>query len=152
MWLFLAFLAVPLVEIGLFVVIGGAIGLWPTLIWVILSAFLGIIVLKGVASLGPISLSADLDEMRNPLSPLAHRLLVVVGGGLLVLPGFLTDAVGFVLLIPPLRRLVLRLIAGRLEKQAAASMDSSPIDGEWREVVAEEPKIPGNLPPDPTRH
>lgn len=152
MWLFLAFLAVPLVEIGLFVVIGGAIGLWLTLLWVVVSAFLGIIVLKGVASLGPLSLSANMSEMQDVQSPLAHRLLVTIGGGLLVLPGFLTDAVGLALLIPPLRRIALRLVAWRLGNAEGSATVSATIDGEWREVRTPEPKMPDNLPPDSTRH
>jgi UPF0716 protein FxsA len=152
MWLFLAFLAIPLVEIGLFVVIGGAIGLWLTLIWVVVSAFLGIIVLKGVASLGPISLSANMIEMQDTQSPLAHRLLVAIAGGLLIIPGFLTDAVGLALLIPPLRRQIMRLVAWRLGNPASTAAGSAPIDGEWREVRTTEPKMSDSLPPDSTRH
>lgn len=47
MWLLLIILAVPLIEIGLFVQIGGMIGMWATIAWVIVSAGLGIVVLKG---------------------------------------------------------------------------------------------------------
>ena len=154
MWLFLAILAVPLIEIGLFVEIGGAIGLWPTLIWVVLSAALGIIVLKGVASLGPLSLSRNMAEMQDPLSPLANRLMVVIAGGLLVLPGFLTDSIGLVLLVPPLRKLVIRLAGRRLRRQHAAATGTSVIDGDWREVDPAAPPPPqtGNTPSDWTRH
>jgi UPF0716 protein FxsA len=59
MWLMLALLALPLIEIALFVVIGGAIGLWPTLAWVVLSVVLGVVILKLVARLGPISFDRD---------------------------------------------------------------------------------------------
>ena len=150
MWLFLAFLAVPIIEIALFVIIGGAIGLWATLAWTILSAGLGIIVLKGVASLGPIALSADMGEMQDPRSPLAHRLLVVIGGGLLVLPGFLTDAVGLVLLVPPLRRQIMRLVAWKLRPATSGMAPGSVIDGDWREVSPAD--APAATPPGETRH
>ena len=152
MWLFLAFLAVPIVEIALFIVIGNAIGLWPTLIWVVLSAFLGLIVLKGVASLGRISLSANMNEMRDVRSPLAHRLLVAIGGGLLVLPGFLTDAVGLVLLIPPLRAKVIKLVAWRLEASGGNEASSMTIDGNWRDISPAETDGAAKTAPDTTRH
>jgi UPF0716 protein FxsA len=150
MWLFLAILAVPIIEIALFIVIGGAIGLWLTLAWVVLSAFLGVIVLKGVASLGRISLSADMNEMRNVQSPVAHRLLVVIGGGLLVLPGFLTDAIGLALLIPPLRRMVIGLVAWRLRAFGDTEDMPTTIDGSWREVGPTDSEA--KVPPQATRH
>jgi UPF0716 protein FxsA len=135
MWLILAILAIPLIEIGLFVQVGGMIGLWPTLIWVVLSAALGLVVLKGVASLGPVSLSREMHEMRDPQSPLAHRLLVAIGGGLLVIPGFLTDAAGLILLIPPLRAVILRLIRRRLDRMRGPVAQSAVIiEGDWKEV------------------
>ncbi len=136
MWLIVLILALPLVEIGLFVTLGGAIGLWPTLIWVVLAAVLGIIVLKGVASLGPIALSRNLKEFGDPLSPLAHRLLVVLAGGLLLIPGFFTDFIGILLLIPPVRTVAIRLIARRFHV-APLRTGGGPVDlaeGEWREV------------------
>jgi UPF0716 protein FxsA len=153
MWLILALIAIPLIEIALFVVLGGMIGLWPTLIWVVVSALLGLIVLKGVSTLGPVSLGRDMREVRDPASPLAHRLLVAIGGGLLVIPGFLTDAVGLVLLIPPLRGIVLRLIARRLDVLRGPTVPSSVvIDGNWREVDPMPPRSTEAPPPDGTRH
>lgn len=150
MWLILAIIAIPLIEIGLFIWIGGLIGLWPTLIWVVVSGALGLIVLKGIASLGPVSLSRDMTEMRDPMSPYAHRLLVAVGGGLLLIPGFMTDAVGLFLLLPPLRAVALRLVAARLERLRAASVTVQTVDGEWTVVT---PAPDDRLPPsDGTRH
>jgi UPF0716 protein FxsA len=146
MWVLLAFLAVPLIEIGLFVTLGGAIGLWPTLLWVLLSAALGILVLKGIATTGSVSLSNDMKEMADPLSPIAHRVMVVLAGGLLLLPGFFTDAVGLLLLIPPLRTLFIRLVARRL-KATGRVVQTTVIDGEWRDVTVD-PDARGGNPPD----
>ena len=150
MWLILALIAIPLIEIGLFIWIGGMIGLWPTLIWVVLSGVLGLIVLKGVVALGPVSLSRDMTEVRDPLSPYAHRLMVGVGGGLLLLPGFMTDLVGLTLLIPPLRAVALRLVAARLERLRARSVTVTAVEGEWTVVTpAQDERLP---PTDGTRH
>ncbi len=135
MWLFLAILAVPLVEIGLFVTLGGAIGLWPTLAWVLVSAALGIFVLKRVALAGSVSLSRDMKEMRDPLSPLAHRVMLVMAGGLLLLPGFFTDALGLLLLLKPGRLGMIALIARRIRVGPAGSVrPADVIEGDWSEA------------------
>jgi UPF0716 protein FxsA len=152
MWVFLAILAVPLIEIGLFVQLGGAIGLWPTLIWVILSAAFGILILKGVAMTGSVTLSRSMHELNNPLSPVANRVMVVFAGALLILPGFFTDAFGLLLLIPPVRMLLIRLIGRRLSPDAPVNTNSTIIEGEWREAKPENPTPPGNPPSEVTRH
>jgi len=90
----IALLALLLIEIGLFVVLGGYIGLWPTLAWVALAGGLGFVLLKGTTMMGPISMSRDLFEFRNADSLMPHPILVVVAGTLLMFPGFLTDALG----------------------------------------------------------
>lgn len=151
MWVFLAILAVPLIEIALFVTVGGAIGLWWTLAFVVLSAFLGVIILKGVAMTGAVSLSPDMEEMRDPLSPLAHRVILVLAGGMLILPGFLTSVVGFLLLIPPLRQVIITLISKRFHATGAMGQ-SAVIEGDWRDVTQETPPGPGNPPVNGTRH
>ena len=155
MWVLLTILAVPLIEIGLFVTIGGAIGLWATLAWVIAAVVLGLVVLKGIAETGSVALSADMNEMRDPLSPIAHRAMVALAGGLLILPGFLTDFIGILLLIPPVRSVIMKLVAKRLSRGVVV-VRSQVIDGDWREVTPNDP--PGGaakpvIPPaDATRH
>ncbi|WP_374642969.1 FxsA family protein [Tabrizicola sp.] len=133
MWVLLAILAVPLIEIGLFVTLGGAIGLWATLAWALVSAALGLVVLKGIATTGSVTLGRDMQELADPLSPIAHRVMVVMAGGLLLLPGFFTDALGILVLIPPLRTLVIRLVGRRLAKRGMV-VQSTVIEGEWHEV------------------
>lgn len=147
MWVLLAILAVPLIEIGLFVTVGGAIGLWPTLIWVIVSAALGLLVLKGIATTGSVSLSQDMKEMSDPLSPIAHRVMVALAGALLLLPGFFTDALGLILLVPPVRTVVIRLIGRRLGARAKVTR-SAVIDGEWRDVTQGDDSTPAPGPQD----
>lgn len=152
MWVLLGILAVPLIEIGLFVTLGGAIGLWPTLAWVLLSAALGLLVLKGIATTGSVSLGRDMKDMGDPLSPIAHRVMVVMAGALLLIPGFFTDALGFVLLIPPLRTLVIRVVGRRLADRGVVVTQTTVIDGEWQDVTpgaSEERQVP---PSDWTKH
>ena len=114
MWLFALFVALPLIEIALFVTIGGAIGLWATLAWVLGTGFAGVAVIRAQGARSLVDLRREADLMRNPLSPLAHGAVTVLAGMLLILPGFLTDAVGLLLLIPPLRSLLIATLAARI--------------------------------------
>ena len=141
MRILLAILALPLIEIGLFVTIGGAIGLWATLAWVVAAAALGLIVLKGIATTGSVTLSRDMQEMTNPLSPIAHRVMVALAGGLLLIPGFLTDFIGILLLIPAVRTLFITLVAKRVAKGSVV-MRNDVVDGQWSEVPPEAPASP----------
>lgn len=104
MWLLLAFIAIPLIEIALFIQVGGLIGLWPTLTIVILTALLGtwLLRMQGAAALA--DLRRSFSDVEDPSEPLAHGAMILFAGALLLTPGFFTDAVGFALLTPPVRK------------------------------------------------
>lgn len=109
MWVVLGVLALPLVEIALFVTLGAALGLWLTLAWVLLTGVAGVLLLKGLALSGGQRLREGLQEgLQDPLSPLAHKALIGVAAVLLILPGFFTDTLGLILLLPPVRGLIIR--------------------------------------------
>lgn len=137
-----AVLAFLLIEIAGFVVIGGWLGLWLTLGLVVLAGGFGLILLKGTALMGPISMSRDLFEFRDPNSIMPHRVMVVVAGMLLMFPGFFSDVVGILLLIQPVRRALVRSIARRYGASAASA---GPIDGSWVEVKGESTKTTPEL-------
>ncbi|MEZ5798648.1 MAG: FxsA family protein [Paracoccaceae bacterium] len=129
----MALLAWPLVEIGLFVVIGGWIGLWATLAWVVLSAVLGVLVLRIQAARQAIALRSGLSGLRDPARLAAGGMLGMLGGVLLILPGFLTDAVGALLLLPPVQALIGRFVAARVVVVRQGSAGDV-IDGDFTEV------------------
>lgn len=112
MWL-LAFLALPIIEIALFIVVGGWIGLWPTLGLVVLAAVSGAAVMRrqGLQTLR--RLQAEVDAGGDPAASLVDGALVLVAGALLVLPGFFTDAVALILLVPAARAALIRGAAKR---------------------------------------
>lgn len=114
MWLFLALIVVPLIEIGLFIEVGGLIGLWPTLAIVVLTALLGAALLRrqGLAAIA--ELDQRLRQGRDPLEPLVHGLLILLAGIVLLTPGFFTDAIGFALLVPPVRAALIRHLGRRI--------------------------------------
>ncbi len=163
MWLFLAFLLVPLIEIALFIQVGGAIGLWPTLAIVILTAIAGtwLVRTQGRAALS--QLRGSLGAFSDPTRPLAHGAMIIFSGALLLTPGFFTDAVGFALLIPAVRDVVMREAGKRIRVRpihpggpaghpggpAGAFRPDRPdpggrrpgpvVDGEWEELPPDAP-------------
>lgn len=120
MWIILAILALPLVEIALFVTLGAKLGLWLTLAWVLLTGMIGVLILKSLSVSGSIRGRRDFVEgfrgrvAEDPLSPIAHQALIGVAAVLLILPGFFTDALGLLLLLPFVRTLLIRLLARRM--------------------------------------
>ncbi len=144
----LLFLAWPLIEIGLFVVIGGEIGLWPTLAWVVLTALAGIVILRLEASRGAMLIRNGLTGAALQQGAPVNGLMRALAAVLLILPGFLTDALGLLLLLPPVQALMRNLVMSRLVvmgRGAAAATepprsrggDTDTIDGEWVEVPPE---------------
>ena len=114
MWLFLAFLLVPIIEIGLFIQVGGWIGLWPTLGIVVLTAVVGSIMMRA-QGLGILAeLQRQMHEGGNFGGTLAQGAMVLFAGALLLTPGFFTDAVGFSLLLPPVRKALIAYIGPRM--------------------------------------
>lgn len=114
MWIFLALIAVPLIEIALFIQVGGLIGLLPTLLTVFLTAIAGTWLLRRQGADALRELQQIMRMGGDPRGPLAHGALILVSGILLLTPGFFTDAIGFALLIPPVREIVIRELARRV--------------------------------------
>lgn len=146
-----AFIAVPLIEIGLFIQVGGAIGLWATLIVVVATAMAGTALLRH-QGLGALSrLQQSMDRGEAPLEPVFDGFCLLAAGALLLTPGFFTDAVGFALFIPHVRTLLRRAIARRVQvhghshshthSETFTSTSQGPtaggpiIDGEWQDVT-----------------
>lgn len=114
MYLFLAFMLVPILEIALFIQVGGLIGLWPTLAIVVLTAFIGTWLMRSQGRHEMNRLRTSLSELNDPTEPLAHGAMVLLAGVLLLTPGFFTDAIGLLLLMPPVRVAVLRWLRARM--------------------------------------
>ena len=110
----LSVLALPLIEIALFIVIGQAIGLLPTLFGIVLTGVIGALVLRwqGVAVLSEMQVRLQCGEM--PARQMGDAMLIGLAGLLLLLPGYFTDLVGLVLLVPWTRELIYRLLSRNL--------------------------------------
>ena len=166
MWLFLALVAIPIIEIALFIQIGGLIGLWPTLLIVLLTAMLGssLIRRQGVGAF--LALRSSVADMRDPTGPLFDGAMILLSGALLLTPGFLTDTMGLLLLVPPFRAMLYRAIRRRVSVVAAGvnqpppqgpggrttrGRDDDVIDGEWEIVEPKDRRGPNRGGPSPWR-
>jgi UPF0716 protein FxsA len=120
MWLFALFVAVPILEIALFIQVGGWLGLWPTLAIVVATAALGTFLVRrqGLAELRRIQ--SSLERLSDPTRPLAHGAMILASGLLLLTPGFFTDGLGFALLVPGVRDAVMRYVRSRVRVQGFA--------------------------------
>ena len=122
MWLLALFIAIPIVEIALFIQVGGWIGLWPTIAIVILTAVVGTALVRSQGLEVLRRLQASLAEGGDPMGAIAHGALILVAGVLLLTPGFFTDSVGLVLLVPRVRGAVIRWGAAQVTVVAASRM------------------------------
>lgn len=119
MWLFLAFVLVPIIEIGLFIQVGGLIGLWPTLAIVLLTAMIGTYMVKSEGRGVLRDLQNAINRMEDPSEHLASGAMILFAGALLLTPGFFTDTMGILLLIPGVRSVVFSQIKAKMQDQRA---------------------------------
>lgn len=118
MWLLIAFIAVPLIEIGLFIQVGGWIGLFPTLGIVLVTAVLGTWLVRTQGTLALNELRTSFSDLNDPTEPLVHGAMILFAGALLLTPGFFTDALGFALLIPAVRQAAYKALRARVNVQS----------------------------------
>jgi UPF0716 protein FxsA len=112
--LFLVFIGVPIAEVALFIQAGQLIGLVPTVLLTIGTAVAGSFLMRiqGVAALNRVTESIGKGEM--PVGPVLDGMGIFVAGLLLLTPGLLTDTIGLLLFVPPIRRWLARWISARM--------------------------------------
>jgi UPF0716 protein FxsA len=115
------FIVVPIVELYVIIQIGSLIGVWPTIALLLADAVLGSLLLRHQGRGAWRRFNAALAERRFPGREVADGLLIAIGGTLLLTPGFVTDIVGAIFLIPPTRALVRRLLRGYMGKRFAVA-------------------------------
>lgn len=127
--LFLVFIAIPLTEITLLVIVGQNIGLVPIIAHILLTAVIGAWALRRQGRVALVRL-----QSRDPIEAvraLGDGAFLVAAGLCLITPGFLTDIAGFALLTPPIRRRLATWVAGRVSvvaAQAAAQQEQGAAD------------------------
>lgn len=112
------FLLFPLIELAVLIKVGSVIGVFPTLLLLVATALLGSFMLRiaGVATAWRARERLARGEL--PEQEMLEGLMIAVGGGLLLLPGFISDLFGLVCIIPFTRRLIIRRVLQRAARQA----------------------------------
>lgn len=107
------FLAIPIIEIFLLIQVGGYIGVLPTIALVVLTAVIGAYLLKSQGTQTYMRFNQSLSEGRVPANEILEGVALLIGGALLLTPGFFTDSIGFFCLLPITRRPVVTFIVNR---------------------------------------
>ena len=133
------FLVVPLVEIWLLITVGSAIGAGVTILLVVLTAVIGAALVRaqGIATLA--RAQAMINQGELPAIELLEGVALLLAGALLLTPGFFTDAVGFALLVPRLRRELITAVLrpgviGRGGPPAPSAGPRRPLEGKYRRI------------------
>lgn len=113
LFILLGIILVPLVEIAVFIMVGDAIGVLPTILLTVLTAVAGTIMLRQQGLSLVMRMQSELDAGRVPGEDLMHGAMIVIASLLLLLPGFVTDAIGLLLFVPPIRNMLARYIVSR---------------------------------------
>jgi UPF0716 protein FxsA len=127
--LVLVFIGMPLLEIAVFIEVGGMIGVWPTIGLTIATALAGSLMLRHQGLTALMRARAQMDRGELPARELFEGMFLVLAGALLLVPGFVTDAVGLLLFFPPFRRLLRQLIARQVAAKAARGEARIFVDG-----------------------
>lgn len=131
--IFLFFITVPFIEIYLLLQLGGIIGVFPTVLLVVFTAVLGAWLLRqqGFATLQ--RFQASLAQGEVPAYEMIEGPVLLVGGALLLTPGFFTDVIGFACLIPQTRRKFAQYI---IEKQLIKTQGGAPFQQQQEQSQA----------------
>lgn len=148
------FIVVPIVELYVIIQIGSLIGVWPTIALLLADALLGSLLLRHQGRGAWRRFNLALAERRFPGREVADGLLIAIGGTLLLTPGFVTDVVGLIFLIPPTRAIVRRLLRGVVARRFVVVGMPGPrgpgaprrdydFEATAEEVDAEDPRLQG---------
>jgi len=127
--LFLLFVGLPIAEIAVLIQAGDAIGLWPTIGLVILTAMAGAALARSEGRAAMQRLAASVEEGGAPIGPLLDAAAIFIGGVLLLTPGFITDTLGLTLLFRP-TRLIWGQILVRLQRARRRRPQGGPFGGQ----------------------
>ena len=134
------FILVPFIELATFASVSEHIGIWTTLSFAFLTAVIGGMLVKYQGLQTIMSMRGAMDAGKMPLNEIFDGFCLVAAGALLITPGFVTDAVGFALLIPPVRAFLRHFIRQHTNWSVAAGASSYPshdpdiIEGEYERM------------------
>ncbi len=139
--LFILFVILPIAEIMMLIEVGGRIGTLNTAVLVVLTAFIGSLMLRQQGMSTLFRARERIDSGALPLQEMMEGICLAVGGALLVTPGFITDFIGFVCLLPQSRRWLVKFVASKVmaspnfhvygEHRSSGARSGQVIEGEF---------------------
>jgi len=120
--LFLMFIAVPLIELALLIKIGEVIGILATVGLVIITAVIGVSLLRMQGVMALRKAQESLQAGRPPIDSVVEGVCLLVAGAFLLTPGLLTDSVGFLLLVPQVRSAIARWAFAKLQQSGGVDI------------------------------
>ncbi len=133
------FLVIPIIEVYLLIEVGGIIGAGWTILLIVLTAVIGVNLLRqqGVSTL--MRANQAMSQGQIPAMEMMEGIFLAVGGALLITPGFFTDAIGFICLLPFTRRSIIRFLllnstvtsSYSVHQETRPRKDSRTIEGEY---------------------
>ena len=148
--LFLAFLVLPLLELWVILQVGELIGGWPTVLLLLVDSIAGAFIVRHEGRRAWSAFREALAAGRWPADEVAQGALVLIGGALLLTPGFVTDAMGLAFVLPPTRALLARVIRSRVRAGAVQVIGfggPDPRQADGRRRVPPSPGGPRTPPP-----
>jgi UPF0716 protein FxsA len=121
------FILVPIAELAVIIQVGQAIGVWWTILLLIADSILGSLLMRSQGRAAWRRFNAAVREGRVPAREVADGVMVIFGGALLLTPGFITDVVGLLFLLPPTRALIRRVFLRQAMKRITVSMATAPM-------------------------
>ena len=113
LYIIAAILLLPLIEIAVFIWVGSAIGALPTILLTVITALAGTLMLRQQGLSLLMRMQKELDAGRAPGNEVMQGAMIVLASILLLIPGFVTDAIGLLLFIPPVRQALVNFIIAR---------------------------------------
>jgi UPF0716 protein FxsA len=113
LYIIAAILLLPLIEIAVFIWVGGLIGVLPTILLTVVTAVAGSLMLRQQGLSLLMRMQKELDAGRSPGNEVMQGAMIVLASILLLIPGFVTDAIGLLLFVPPIREALARFIISR---------------------------------------
>jgi len=142
--LLILFIAIPIAELWLIIEVGSAIGILPTLALLVLGSLVGAALARSQSRAAWERFNAALAEGRVPGKEAFDGAMIILGGTLLLTPGFLTDAFGLVLLLPPTRAAIRGFVARRVKKRGAVPFRIATFGASRARGAAPSPRPRGN--------
>jgi len=133
--LFTAFIGIPLIEIYVLIQVGQVIGAWWTILLLILDSLFGTWLIRREGGKAWQGLTVALESGRMPARELADGALILIGGTLMLTPGFVTDALGILLILPFTRPVARRLLTQVVTRRLLAEQTTRPGPGPGGPVV-----------------